>query len=596
MKYASLGELFNEKVEQLGSKEAFRYKKGDHWVSVTWTEMGRRVRSLALSLLDMGLKKGDKICILANTRYEWEIADRAILSIGGVTVGIYQTLPAAQVKYQVVHSEAKAIFAENAVQLAKVLEFADQCPELKHIAVFDPTDCEGREFMTLDDLTAPSRDKQDRHGKALDEMAASVGHDDIATLIYTSGTTGPPKGAIISQFNLLCEAEALVETVGFLPDDFSLTWLPLSHIYQRAATVAGLWAGAPTAYAESVEKLLANLAEIKPTIFYSVPRIYEKAFSKILDGAEKAGFPKKQIFFWSMKVGRKVSQLRQQKKAIPPLLAMKFSIAQKLVFGKIKALFGGRVRFIGSSGAPIAKEILEFFHAADLVPLEGYGATETTAAITLNRTEAYKFGTVGQTSPHIEIKIAEDGEILAKGDLIFKGYYKEPDKTAEVISEDGWYATGDIGEIDEDGFLKITDRKKDIIVTSGGKNVAPQNIENMLKQSIYISQAMVHGDKRKYLTCLITLDPDTVEHWAEENGLDPANWDAVCSDAKAETLIEDAIKTVNADLAKFETIKYFKIVTEDFTVENELLTPTLKLKRKVVTEKYRDLLDSMYAG
>ena len=392
------------------------------------------------------------------------------------------------------------------------------------------------------------------------------------------------------------EAIALSEAIGIRRDDLALTWLPFAHIFQRAATWTSTLVGCAAAYSEGIDKLLDNLAEVQPTIFYSVPRIYEKAYGKILEKAAKSGFPKRQIFRWSMRVGREVSRRRQRRQALGVLLKLRFELARKLVFSKIGALFGGKVRLIGSSGAPISQEILEFFHAAGILTLEAYGATEVTGAVTVNEPDRYRFGTVGRAMRGVEIKIAADGEILVRGPMVFSGYYKEEEKTAEVLTEDGWYATGDIGELDDDGFLRITDRKKDIIVTSGGKNVSPQNIENALKGSPYISQAMVHGDKRKYLTCLLTLEADALLGWAKDNELGDEDWSALCAHAKVERLLQGEVDRTNEGLARFETIKYFRVVPDDFTVESGELTPTLKVKRKVVTERYRDLLDSMYSG
>jgi long-chain acyl-CoA synthetase len=461
--------------------------------------------------------------------------------------------------------------------------------------VIDPDGCDGPDYRLFADLMADSPDREKTQGKALDAVAMSMTHADPATLIYTSGTTGPPKGAIITHKNLLCEAQMLAVSTNLVAEgDSTLTWLPMAHIFQRVATLAGHFAGVKTSYAEGIEKLLDNLAEVRPTIFYSVPRIFEKAYSKINEQALLAGFPKKQIFHWASIVGRKVSKLRQINKPIPPLLNLQFQIAHKLVFVKVNEKFGGNIRFIFSSAAPIAREILEFFHACGIISLEAYGATETTAGITINTIENYKFGTVGSVPDGIDLKIAPDGEILVKGDMVFDGYYKDPEMTKEVLSKDGWYATGDVGVLDEDGFLRITDRKKDIIVTSGGKNVAPQNIENLLKRSIYISQVLVHGDKRKYLSALITLDPETLDTWAKERGLPTEDWEALNRHQKVIALIKKQIDRSNGQLAKYETIKYFKIVPQDFTIETEELTPTLKLKRKVITTNYQHLLDSMY--
>ena len=594
MEYTSATDMFHKRVEASSASEAYRYKKDGAWKSFTWGDYGRQVRSLALSLLDLGLAKGDKVCIIANTRWEWEIADKAINLFGAITVGIYQTLPADQVQYILSHSDAKAVVAEDKVQFEKVLRSADACPELVHVIAIEPEGCEGREVLLFSDLIARSEDRENRLGSTLDALSADVGPEDPATYIYTSGTTGPPKGAILTHRNFLGEAGALASNIEFTGDDITLTWLPFSHIFQRACTATGTYSGKPTAFAESIDKLLENLSEVRPTIFYSVPRIYEKAYAKILDNAKSGGMLKEKIFLWSMAVGRRVSQHRQSKTPLPALLKLRYEIARRLVFGKINAVLGGRIRLAFSSGAPISQEILEFFHAADILVLEAYGATELTAAVTLNLEHEYRFGTVGRPIGNMELLIAQDGEILMRGDMVFAGYYKDQELTREVLSQDGWYATGDIGVIDPDGALRITDRKKDIIVTSGGKNVAPQNIENLLKENTFISQAMVHGDKRNYLTCLVTLDPEYLVPWAEKEGLSTADWNALCAEPGVRGLIQGEVDKANATLAKFETIKKFAIVPDEFTIDGGELTPTLKVKRKVVTEKYRPLLDSMY--
>ena len=594
MKYRSLHELYQDRIAERASLEAYRYKKDSQWISVTWDEFGKQIRNIALSLVDLGLAKGDVVAVLSQTRPEWEIVDKAINMFGGITVGIYPTLPSDQVLYILAHSEAKAVIVENQEQLDKVAQVKNECPNLKSIIVIERIDGDEKPLPSFPEMMSFSAEKEQKCGEKLDAFAADIKLEDPSTYIYTSGTTGPPKAAIITHSNMLYEGEFLSSLAEVRPDDLTLTWLPFAHIFQRATTIAGIYAGSATAFAESIDKLLANLGEVKPSIFYSVPRVYEKAYSKIIDQAKNAGFPKTQLFFWSMKIGRQVSQYRQKKAKIPALLQFKFRIAQKLVFQKIKQVFGGRIRFIATSGAPIAKEILEFFHAADILTLEAYGATETTAGVTMNLPEEYRFGTVGKSGSDLEIKIAEDGEILVHGSMVFAGYFKDPEKTKEVLSDDGWYSTGDVGRFDEAGFLMITDRKKDIIVTSGGKNISPQNIENLLKKSVYISQAMVHGDRRNYLTCLLTLDPDTLVPWAKTTGLPTEDWAALCENPQIVELINSEVAKVNSELARYETIKYFRILPDEFTIDSGEMTPTLKVKRRVVEKRYKDLLDSMY--
>lgn len=594
MQFKSINEMFADRVSRFSESVAFSNKVDGNWIPVTWKEYGRRVRGVAVSLLELGLGKGDRICILAGTRPEWDICDKAVFAIGGITVGVYPTLPPDQIAHILSHSEGKALIAENKEQYDKYMQIADQCPALEHLILIDPTGCKGEDIHELSKLFDPSQELVEKHNSELDRLSSSVGPGDPATYIYTSGTTGPPKGVILTHGNLLFEAQQVAEIFNVTSDDVTLTWLPFSHVFQRVCTLAGNLGGARSDYAESIEKMIENLAECRPTIFYSVPRIFEKAYSKITERAENGSPLKKRIFFRSMELGHRVSKFRQQGKPIPFWLNLRYTIARKLVFDKIRQVFGGRIRFCASGAAPISLEILEFFHAADIMTYEGYGATETTMGITFNTPNSYKFGTVGKPIAGSEVKIAKDGEILVRGPSIFSGYFKEAELTQEVLSPDGWYSTGDIGVFDEDGFLKITDRKKDIIVTSAGKNIAPQNIEKALKDVAFISQAMVYGDKRNYLTCLFTLDPEALTPWAKKMNLATDDWASLCANEEVVELITKEIKTVNDALARYETIKYFKIVPDEFSVETGELTPTLKVKRKVVTEKYGDILDSMY--
>ena len=596
MKFNNLYEMFTYRAGQSANRGSYRFKDGKTWKSVTWSEFTVMVEAIAKNMLRMGLKKGSKVCILADTRPEWDQANSAILAIGAVTVGIYQTSTPEQVHYIIEHCDAEMAIVQDKNQLEKVLSFREQMPKLKKIVVLEATDTpEGEEFLSFAELLSPPADPNGMLMAAFEEAAAAVNPEDEATFIYTSGTTGPPKGAMLSHGNIMTEIELLLEAVSLDENDDSLIWLPNSHIFQRAATAAGMYMGLTGAYVESLDKILDNLKEIRPTVFYSVPRVYEKAYTKILGRVEDGSMLKKKLFYWALSVGRRASECKQRQDAMPPALAIQYALAKKLVFNKIKDVFGGRVKWVASSGAPISKELLEFFHAADILTLEAYGMTEATGAITVNSPWAYKFGTVGRPGKNIELKIAEDGEILAKGPVVFKGYYKEEALTRDSFTDDGFYKTGDVGHLDEDGFLVITDRKKDIIVTAGGKNVAPQNIENMLKGSPYISQAMVHGDKRAYLVCLITLDPDELANWATRQDLTAGDHAALCKEERVVRLIQDEVNNVNADLARYETIKKFRIIPDDFTEEAGELTPTMKLKRKVVTERYMKILDEMYS-
>lgn len=592
MEHRSLNTLLVDRIARHGKATAYARRVAGRWEEVTWEGLGAQVRNVALHLLDLGLRRDDRVAILSETRAEWDVADRATQLLGAVTVGIYPTLPPGQVEYVLRHCGATVAFVENAQQLAKVQSL--DCPELERVVILDEPPSHIDHVLSFAALSASDEQLESRFGERLDAAAEQVDRDHWATIIYTSGTTGPPKGAILTHGNLLAEAAALAAAFRVTADDVVLTWLPMAHIFQRAASAAALYAGVRTYYASGLDSLLDDLRDVRPTLFYAVPRIYEKVYAGILARAEESGVARRSLFHWAMKVGRAVSLRRQERRSLPAYLHARFALARRLVFDRIHDVFGGRVRFIFSSGAPIAREVLEFFHAADILTLEGYGATETTAAITTNTVDHLRFGTVGRPVGGIEVQIANDGEILVRGPMVFRGYFQDDALTREVLSSDGWYATGDVGEMDEDGFLRITDRKKDIIVTAGGKNVAPQNIENALKRSAFVSQAMVHGDCRRYLTALITLDRDTVLPWAEKRGLDPRAWAAVCAAPATVALVQSVVDTVNSDLARFEQIKYFRIIPEDFTVADGSLTPTLKLKRSVITERYGAVLDSMY--
>jgi long-chain acyl-CoA synthetase len=506
-----------------------------------------------------------------------------------------------------------AVFCEDPHQLEKILEGRGDLPTLKHIVYWGPVarldkpDAKGRTRVTLeevmpdavdgvlslDDLTALG-DGLDGAQASLAERAASVGPDSVCTIVYTSGTTGDPKGVVLTHDAFVFECGAIADALKMGPDDEQLLFLPLAHIFAKVLMFAAIRLGYVTSFAEGIPKVVQNIGEVKPTFMGSVPRIYEKVYTKVVSGAEQAGGLKKKIFDWSVSVGQEVSGERQAGREPTGLLAFKYGIATKLVFSKLHTLFGGRLRFFISGGAPLSKDIAEFFHAAGILVLEGYGLTETTAATHINRSDAYKFGTVGQALESVEVKVAEDGEILMRGRNIMREYFGKPDATAESLDGDGWFHSGDIGEIDDLGFLRITDRKKDLIVTAGGKNIAPQMLENSLKVSPYISQAMVHGDKRKFLAALITLDEDTAKAWAGDNGIQFKDLADLSQHPKVFELIQGEVDKRNAELPSYERIKKFAILEQDLSQEAGELTPTLKVKRKAVTERYRSLLDSFY--
>ncbi|MBI2068161.1 MAG: long-chain fatty acid--CoA ligase [Deltaproteobacteria bacterium] len=584
MSERNLVQIFLKTAELLKSKPCFRYKEGEVWKALSWIEAAERVMKIGCGLQSIGVKKGDAVALYSSTRVEWTLSDLGILSIGAITVPIYQSNTVEQAAYIIKDSEAGVVIVENLDLLKKVRS------ENKTVSVLLISgQSSGKSVVTWSEIMI-QRGDQASWRKGVEQIKST----DVATYVYTSGTTGNPKGVILTHKNFMAEVGSLEKVLKIEQNYESLLFLPLAHIVARALQFFHLKVGFVQAYAESIEKLVDNLAEIRPHFFVAVPRIFEKVYERIHAQVKSGSKLKQWIFHWATSVGRDVSQRRQQRKRLPLLLQFQHKLASLLVFKKLKARLGGRVLFTISGGAPLSQEIGEFFDAAGILILEGYGLTETTAAINCNRPDGFKFGFVGPVVEGVEEKIAPDGEILVRGPVIFQGYYKKPEATREVLTPDGWFHTGDIGEFDMDGFLKITDRKKDIIVTAGGKNVAPQNIENILKMVPYISQVVVHGDKRKYLSALVTLNRDQVEKYAHSTGISFGDFSELTRHPKIYALIQKSIEEKNRKLASFETIKKFAILEGDFSQESGELTPTLKVKRRFVSEKYKDVLSQLY--
>jgi long-chain acyl-CoA synthetase len=535
------------------------------------------------------------VALLSENRPEWAFSDLAILSIGAVNVPIYATNTPRQAEYIINDSSARILVVSNQSQLDKILEVQANCPTLEMIVVIDDV---GKTDYPIVSAFGDICEAGAASGNEalLEERMAAVEPTDLASIIYTSGTTGDPKGVMLIHDNFLSNCRSVKQILPISDDDLCLSFLPLSHSFERmAGYYAPIFCGATIAYAENIDSVRDNLQEIRPTFMASVPRIYEKFHASVLENVRTASPVKQKIFEWSFSVGRETSKFRIDKKEAPVSLKLKYNIADALVFQKIKENVGGRLKYFISGGAPLAQEINEFFHALGIMILEGYGLTETSPVLTTNTPDDFKFGTVGKAVPTVEIKIAEDGEILAKGPNIMIGYFNKPEDTAQALDADGYFYTGDIGEIDADGFLKITDRKKDIIVTAGGKNIAPQNIENLLKSDPLISNAMVHGDRRKYLSALITVEEEKIRTIAKELGVEGDAFPDILKDERIIGLIGEKIEAVNSQLARYETIKKWVVMDKDFSLEGGELTPTLKVKRKVVTEKFMDILDSFYS-
>ena len=590
----TLAQMFWARVDRSGPKPAQQFKQGGVWKTLSWQELGAAVREVALGLIALGRQKDDAVGILSSSRAEWVQADFGIFSAGGRTIPVYPSYPPDLVRYIVNDAGIRTLIVEDPAQLAKVIEARPEMPGLDQVVVIQGY--EGKEpwVLTWEALRRLGRDNEDKLKADLAGRVADGRAEDIATIVYTSGTTGPPKGVLQTHGNHMAMLRSSEQTLRLQEGDVHLLFLPLAHSFGRLEAFAGVYRGLTTAFAESIDKLAQNLPEVRPHFICSVPRVFEKVYASVMSRAEAGSPLKRRIFRWAVGVGAQVSRLKQARRPVPAPLALEYRLADTLVFSKLRAALGGRLRFAISGGAPLSKEIAEFFHAAGILILEGYGLTETCPALTFNREDRFKFGSVGQAQPGVELKIAPDGEILGRGPNIAKGYFNKPDATAEVFLPDGWFATGDIGRIDEDGFLYITDRKKDLIVTSGGINIAPQNIENLLKGDPFISQAMVHGDKRPYPVALITLNPEEVAKFARAQGILVTDRAALVKHPKVVERVARIIETRNAGLQSYAKIKKFAILPEDFTIENGHLTPTLKVKRKIITEAHSELLDSLY--
>jgi len=542
--------------------------------------------------MELGLKPGDKIAIISGNCPEWAIADYACLTACCADVPVYPTLPANQVAYVLKDSGASAAFVQDRDQLAKVLEYKDELPALKHIISFEE-DLEVPEVLGLQYLIRMGAGAEQDHPNYR-ETACAIGRDSLATLIYTSGTTGDPKGVMLTHHNITSNVLAGLKVIQIGPDDSCLSLLPLSHVFERmAGHYIMLHAGTTINYAESIEQVPANLGEIKPSVVLSVPRLFEKIYARVLENA-MAGSPlKRRIFFWARRTAEGWADLKLAGEPISAALGLKKAVADKLVFAKLQARTGGRIRFFVSGGAPLSPEIARFFYAAGIPILEGYGLTETSPLIAVNPLEAPRIGSVGPAVPGVEVRFAQDGELLTRGPHVMQGYYNKPEATSEAIDADGWFHTGDIGEFDSQEYIKITDRKKDIIVTAGGKNIAPQPIENRVKTNKFILNAVMIGDKRKFPIMLVVPDEDAVSRWAAERRITIVS-NRLLTHPDIAAMLEREIMGNLRDLASYEMPKKILIVEQDFTIEAGELTPTLKVKRKVVEKKFAERIEGLY--
>ncbi len=604
MAQETLARRFWDGVERYGERAAQLAKVGGAWREISWRALGDEVRELALGLIALGRQRGDAVALLSQSRAEWVRADFAIFSAGGITIPIYPSYPAEGVAYIVNDSGARTLFVEDRGQLAKVFEAAREMPGLESIVLIHgeapapgaPSGPRAKPLRVLDwaGLRALGRSQRAALEAAFAERLSAVSPEDVATIVYTSGTTGHPKGVVQTHANHLAALRAAAEVTEVREGEVHLLFLPLAHSLARFESFIGVYQGLTTAFAESLEKLSDNLKEVRPHFIVSVPRVFEKVYAKVLSGVEGGPPLKKKIFYWALGVGRQVSERTRSGRPLPLALSAQHAVAHRLVFGKLHAALGGRLRFCFSGGAPLAREIAEFFHAVGVLILEGYGLTETCPILTANRVRRYKFGTVGLAFPGVELQIAEDGEILARGANIARGYYRRAEETAEVFKPDGWFHTGDIGELDAEGFLRITDRKKDLIKTAGGSYVAPQHIENLLKGDPFVSQAVVYGDRRPYPVALITLNPEELSKFARNAGLGDKPLAELARNPAVIERIRQTVDQVNEGLASYARLKRFAVLPADFSQEGGELTPTLKVKRKAVSANYADLIESLY--
>jgi long-chain acyl-CoA synthetase len=585
----TIADLLPLAAKKYGDTPAQRYKVGEEWVDVSYTELGEAVREVALGLVDLGIEPGEKISILAHTRPEWTQACFGILTAGGALVTIYQTNSPEECQYVLHHSDSRAVFVEDAEQLAKVRQVRADCPELRHIIVFDPEGAElGDDAISLDDLRERGRGRDDSEWEARYE---AVTPEDICLYIYTSGTTGPPKGCLLTHANYRAITTSVVEQSVLEDGDCSYLFLPLAHAFAILIQFASFDLGVTLAYwSRDPKMIIADIAQVGPTYFPSVPRMFEKIYTLATGAVED-----QEQLRQAVQVGVKVRTLQLEGKEVPTELQAAFDQAEEKLFKNVRGLFGPNIRECVTGAAPIAPEILEFFFACGVPVMEGYGMTETATSASVNRPEAngFRFGSVGKPMAGVEAKIADDGEVLIKGPNIFQGYYKNENATDQAL-EGEWLHTGDLGRLDDDGFLFITGRKKDIIITAGGKNITPANLENGLKQNRWISQAVVVGDRRPYLIALLTLDPEEAPALAESLGIEDASIESLRTNDKVLAEIQRAVDEVNSHVGPVEQIKRFEILDHDLSQETGELTPTLKVKRNVVHEKFAGVVDAVY--
>ncbi|MFP3991287.1 long-chain fatty acid--CoA ligase [Streptomyces sp. E11-3] len=612
----SVATLFQERVAATPDGEAYRYpvppasgQGPDDWKSLSWAQAAERVYAIAAGLIDLGVNPEERVALASNTRVEWILADLGILCAGAATTTVYPSTNTEESAYILADSDSKVLIAEDAAQLAKAREARAELPDIRHVVVIDEADAQAADgdpegwVLSLAELEARGAAYLEKHEDAVKERIAAISKEQLATLIYTSGTTGKPKGIRLPHDNWSYMAKAIAATGLLGPDDVQYLWLPLAHVFGKVLTSGQIEIGHVTAVDGRIDKIIENLPVVQPTYMAAVPRIFEKVYNGVAAKARAGGGAKYKIFKWAAEVAREYAKASQENfrrtgsASVPFGLAAKHKVADTLVYGKLRDAFGGRLRAAVSGSAALSPDIGYFFAGAGIHILEGYGLTESSAASFVNPGEAYRTGTVGKPLPGCEVRIADDGEILLRGPGIMQGYHGLPEKTAEVLESDGWFHTGDIGELSADGYLRITDRKKDLIKTSGGKYIAPAEVEGQFKAVCpFVSNILVHGADRNFCTALIALDEASIMAWAEEQGLGAKTYADVVAAQETVAMVDGYVRRLNEGLQRWQTIKKFRLLPRDLDVEHGELTPSLKLKRPVVEREYRSLIDEMYAG
>ncbi len=575
---------------------AMRYRDNGKWIDITVAQLRDTVRWFSMGLRALGVKAGDRVALLSENRPEWAFSDFAILCAAAVNVPVYPTLLSWQIEYIVNDASATVAIASTHEQLSKLLDIRDHCPCLHQIIVFDAPDEVPEGVTSFAEVVELGKREEKAHGRGrFDELRKQAQPGDLATIIYTSGTTGNPKGAMLTHRNIASNVVATTDVLRLEPGWVAVSFLPLSHSFERTVDYSYFYKGAIIAYVDDALKIGQFLPEIKPVVFAAAPRVFEKVRARILDNVQTQSAGKQKIFNWALKVGEERVPYVVENRPMPLGLKMRSALADKLVFSKILARLGGEVKFLISGAAPLSADLAAFFVGAGLDILEGYGLTETSPVISVNRMDKRRLGTVGPPIRDVEVKIEQDGEILARGPNIMKGYWNNPEATADVIDSEGWFHTGDIGEIDADGFLKITDRKKDIIINAYGKNIAPQPLEALLKSSPLVATPLLIGDRRKYLSALIVPNFDRLEHEAKELGVNASSHEELVRDERVRMLFQNEIDRFNRNLDRQEKIRRFTLLPRDFTIEDDEMTPTMKVKRRNVDKKYKVLIDAMYS-